>query len=223
MGAAASMALGAPVSLDKAKELAGDLWNDSLQEKFNKCWEEKESVSVRDMKRIMPMLFVQDDEPVDLQIIKDITQTGGHNGSGSEWNDAFQGLFDEHSAAAEADADVDAHKLISYEQWKPLLPSIFESSEERETRLDVEFKARLGLRADGNINVSYQMYNEEFPVAANSLTAERIDEDYGLFDVMPGCKIKLSTIDSEKRTKYEGDHGGRKAPWVKEEPEGKYM
>ena len=34
MGAAASLDLNLDISLDKAKEIAGDLWNDSLQQKF---------------------------------------------------------------------------------------------------------------------------------------------------------------------------------------------
>eukprot|EP00605_Chrysophyceae_sp_TOSAG23-4_P002387 GSChrysophyteH1.ASY1.ANO1.2643.1 assembled CDS len=227
MGAAASMGLSTPVSLDKAKELAGDLWSDSLQEKFNAAWEEKEGVTISDMRRIVPMLFVKDDEQVDLATIKDITSAGGHNGSGAEWNDTFQELFEKHStvasAAEGAEADADAPKTLTFENWKALLPSIFESPEESAKRLELEFKARLALRAEGNVVIAYQMYNEEFPISQNSLTAERIDEDYALYDVMPGCKIKLSTIDSKRRTQYEVDHDGRQAPWVKEEPEGVFQ
>ena len=40
---------------------------------------------------------------------------------------------------------------------------------------------------------------------------------------MPGCKIKLSTIDSHRRTLYEQDNNDRPAPWVKEEPEGVFQ
>lgn len=72
--------------------------------------------------------------------------------------------------------------------------------------------------------INYEMYNEEFPISKNSLTAARIDEDYGLSDVMPGCRIRLSTIDSKRRTLYEEAHPGRgEAPWVKEEPEGTFQ
>ena len=75
-------------------------------------------------------------------------------------------------------------------------------------------------RAEGEIVVNYQMYNELFPVSKNSITAARIDEDYGLTDVMPGCRIRLSTLDSARRTLYENENGGCPAPWAKEEPEG---
>jgi hypothetical protein len=70
--------------------------------------------------------------------------------------------------------------------------------------------------------INYQMYNEEFPVSANTLTAARIDEDYGLTDVMPGCRIRLSQIDSKSRTLYGNAHQGAEAPWVKEDPEGTF-
>ena len=40
---------------------------------------------------------------------------------------------------------------------------------------------------------------------------------------MPGCKIKLSTIDSHRRTLYEQDNNDRPAPWVREEPEGVFQ
>ena len=100
---------------------------------------------------------------------------------------------------------------------------LFETIAERELRQAEEYKAMLERRAEGNVIISYQMYNEEFPVKFNSLTAVRIDEDYGLYDVMPGCQIKLSTIPSDRRTVYENENNGRIAPWVKESPEGTYQ
>ena len=249
MGAAAS-AIGpeTAISLDKAKELAGDLWTEDLQAKFNTEWEVKEGLQLKDLRRIAPLLFILPDVPVDLQTIKDITLVGGPCAGGAPWNDVFQKLFDEHGAVvpvgeiataaaadvvegeaapvagAEAEAEaVEGEKTIAFSLWKDLLPSIFETEEERDVRVDIEFRAHLAKRAEGNIVVNYQTYNEEFPVSKNSLTSERIDEDYGLTDVMPGCQMKLSTIDSSRRTKYETEHDGRIAPWVKEEPPGVFQ
>ena len=69
--------------------------------------------------------------------------------------------------------------------------------------------------------VNYQMYNESFPVLDNTLTATRIDEDYGLTDVMPGCRIRLSALSPAARTLYLNAHPERgEAPWVREDPEG---
>ena len=66
------------------------------------------------------------------------------------------------------------------------------------------------------------MYNESFPVSKNSITAARIDDDYGLTDIMPGCKIRLSALSSERRTMYLNG-SSREAPWIKEEPEGTFQ
>jgi len=247
------------ISLDKAKELAGDLWTEELQAKFNTEWEVKEGLTLKDLRRIAPLLFVLPDEPVDLKTIQDITSVGGSIAGGAEWNDVFQTLFDDNStdvpagetpdgevapsvqvevpaaaaaaAAAAAPAPVDtapaaageATKAITFAVWKTLLPSVFETEEERDTRVTIEFRAHLAKRAEGNIVINYQTYNEEFPVSKNCTTSERIDEDYGLTDVMPGCQLKLSTIDSSRRTKYETEHDGRIAPWVKEEPAGVFQ
>lgn len=82
----------------------------------------------------------------------------------------------------------------------------------------------LAQRSEGNVVINYEMYNEEFPISKNSISAARIDEDYGLTDVMPGCRIRLSTIDKKRRVLYEDAHPGRgEAPWVKEDPEGTFQ
>jgi hypothetical protein len=39
---------------------------------------------------------------------------------------------------------------------------------------------------------------------------------------MPGCRIRLSTIDSKSRTLYENAYDGRQAPWVREDPVGTF-
>jgi hypothetical protein len=253
MGAAASsMGDTTSVSLDKAKELAGDIWSPSMEAKFNSCWEEKELLTIADLKRIAPTLFLTDDQNINLIKVKEITLAGG-----AEWNDTFQELFDNNKTTVniektangvtealvessaeptgdtsadtttesptETNMDVISEEVVTFATWKGLLPSLFETPEEREVRKAAEYKAMLERRAEGNIIVNYQMYNEEFPISKNSLTAERINEDYGLWDVMPGCQIKLSTIESGRRTIYENENNGRPAPWVKEEPEGTYQ
>lgn len=81
----------------------------------------------------------------------------------------------------------------------------------------------LAKKSEGNIVVNYHMYNEEFPITKNSITADRINEDYGLTEVMPGCRIRLSNLDPKRRTVYENANDGREAPWVKEDPEGTFQ
>ena len=64
------------------------------------------------------------------------------------------------------------------------------------------------------------MYNEEFPISKNSITSGRIDEDYGLTDVMPGCRIRLSSLNPTQRTLYENEpgRGQRSASQSKQTP-----
>ncbi|CAM9813927.1 unnamed protein product, partial [Ectocarpus fasciculatus] len=97
-------------------------------------------------------------------------------------------------------------------------------SSERKVRLDAEWKALLARKSEGNVVINYEMYNEEFPISKNSITAARIDEDYGLTDVMPGCRLRLSRLDGLRRTVYENENPERgPAPWVKEDPEGTFQ
>lgn len=99
----------------------------------------------------------------------------------------------------------------------------FETKEEKEIRLNKEYNEILLKRSNGNVIINYQMYNELFPIVNNTLTSERINEDYGLYDVMPGCQIKLSQIDSKARTLYSNNHNGIEAPWIKEDPIGTFI
>jgi len=217
MGAAASLSTDAPISLDKAKELAGELWSPSLEATFAKEWETKEGLMLSDLRRLCPTLFVQNDDNIELEKVKELTFNGG---AGTDWNDVFQGLFDEHKETVSMEGDESTSlEVITFGKWKKLVPSLFETQEEKQVRMAAEFQAMLARRAEGNIVLNYQMYNEEFPISKNSITAARIDEDYGLTDVMPGCRIRLSTLDSHRRTLYENENNGRPAPWVKEEPE----
>lgn len=211
MGAAASAIDGnTSMSLDKCKELAGDLWSEELEAKFNAKWEEKENITLNDIKGIMPSRFIEANEQIDEEKVKAVTLEAGQ-----EWNEQLQGVFDLHKAAEGA--------TIEFSAWKGLVPMIFETAEEKKVRMAAEFKAMLEKRAEGNIIVNYQMYNEEFPISKNSITAARIDEDYGLTDVMPGCRIRLSTLDSKRRTLYQNEYpDAGEAPWVKEEPEGTF-
>lgn len=214
MGAAASaIDPNASISLDKAKELAGDKWSLDLEEKFNIHWEEKERLTLTDMKRIAPTLFVEPEDNITLETVMELTLA-----TGTEWNEQLQAIFDNNKFTND-----DGQEVIGFAKWKTLVPSLFETLQEREVRLAAEFRAMLVLRSEGTVVINYEMYNEEFPISQNSLTAARIDEDYGLTDVMPGCRIRLSTIDSKRRTLYEEAHPGCEAPWVKEDPEGTFQ
>jgi len=202
-----------PISLDKIKELAGEKWSDELAAKYEAEWTKNESLCFNDVRVLMPRLCYEPTDALNLETIKEITLKGG----GVEWNEAFHSLFDEHKKTLE-----DSTELIEFGVWMRLVPTLFETREERETRMAVEYAAKLAERAEGNITVSYQMYNEEFPISKNSVTAERIDEDYALTDVMPGCRLKLSTLEPKRRTEYV-NNCGREAPFIKEDPEGTFQ
>jgi hypothetical protein len=183
--------------------------------KFNLSWEEKENLTLKDVKILAPLLFVQLTDSVTLERIIILTEA-----SGTEWNDSLTGIFEANKTSIMVDeVSLD---VIEFATWKSLLPIVFETADEREIRLAVEWQAILAKKSEGQIIINYQMYNEEFPVSKNSITSERIDEDYGLTDVMPGCRLRLSTLDPQKRTLYENTQG-REAPWAKEEPEGTFQ
>jgi hypothetical protein len=197
MGAAASVTDGnTSMSLDKAKELAGELWSSELEAKFNAKWEEKEHITLNDLKMLVPLLFVQLTDMLSVDAVKVATAAAG-----TEWNEQLQSIFDAHKstsapsahpvaagategvvegvsegAAPEATA---AEEVIEFAQWKSLVPMVFETPAERDVRLTAEWHALLARKSEGNIVVNYEMYNEEFPISKNSITAARIDEDYG--------------------------------------------
>lgn len=105
---------------------------------------------------------------------------------------------------------------------KQQFPELFETNEEKIIRLKKEYEIKLKERSEGEVIINYQLYNERFQIMGNSLTAEKINDEYCLYDVMPGCEIKLSEINSNLRTEYSNKHNGLEAPWIKEEPKGVY-
>lgn len=207
MGAAASLALETVLDVDKAKEIAGDKWTPEIEAMFNTRVSEHGNVVVKDARCLVPQLFYGDS--MSLDVAKEHAQYRGVT-----WNDELNSLFESHAAGDP--------KTISTNDWKALVPTLFETESDRVKRVEAEYLAILAARADGQVVINYQMYNEQFPVAGNTLTAARIDEDYGLTDVMPGCRIRLSTIDSKARTLYENAYDGKPAPWVREDPEGTF-
>jgi hypothetical protein len=214
MGSSASLAPDTIVDLEKAKELAGEKWNAEMEVKISAKLTEHGTVPLKDAKCVMPELFYGD-----TMTLETVTQHTLQRGA--QWNDELNAIFDTNAVVAKNDAGVES-KTISTESWKSLVPTLFEMDKERVARLHKEFLAMLAARSEGMVVINYQMYNEQFPVSENTLTAARIDEDYGLTDVMPGCRIRLSNIDSKARTLYENNHDGRPAPWVREEPEGTF-
>lgn len=147
------------------------------------------------------------DAPVDLATAQTI--------AGERWNEDLEAQFTGAMA-------VNQNKPFTLNELKSQFPLLFETEEQKKLRLETEFQAILLQRSEGEVVVNYQMYNESFPVSGNSLTAARIDEDYGLSDVMPGCQIKLSQIDSKARTLFGNAHDGNEAPWVREDPIGTF-
>lgn len=203
------------LSKDKVKELAGDKWSEEMEERYNAEWEKNgESLTFNDVKVLFPRLCVDPLEKVSLELLKEITLKG----AGVEWNDQFEGVFMQHKT----NEGEDGSDVIEFGLWMTTLPMLFETPEERQVRMAAEYKIKLAARAEGNIVINYQMYNEEFPVSKNSITAERVDEDYGLYDVMPGCRIRLSALEPKRRTEYVNNYNSE-APWVKEEPEGTFQ
>ena len=50
------------------------------------------------------------------------------------------------------------------------------------------------LRENGEVQLLYEMYAEQFPIVDGCITAELIDEEYCLSYVMPNCRIHLSKL-----------------------------
>lgn len=207
MGSAASLAGESAVTIDKAKELAGDKWSPELESKFTTLIADKSSITLGDIRRLVPDLF--EDTPLSLEMAK-----ASAAAAGVAWNEMLEAIFTENMASDS--------QSINLSIWKALVPSLFETPEERTARIEAEFQVVLAARADGTVVVNYQMYNEEFPISGNTLTAARIDEDYGLTDVMPGCRIRLSAIQPTARTNYANAHDGAEAPYCTENPQGTF-
>lgn len=207
MGATASLNSETHIDAVKAKEIAGDKWTTELEELFNSQIAENKSLLLKDARCLVPQLFYGDTLNIDV-----VKEHAHHRGV--EWNEELNHKF-ESIATGEP-------KTVSTDSWKALVPTLFETESDRAKRIQAEYLAILAAKADGQVVINYQMYNEQFPISGNTLTAARIDEDYGLTDVMPGCRIRLSTIDSKARTLYENSSDGRPAPWVREDPEGTF-
>lgn len=218
MGAAASsLGENTPISLDKAKELAGEKWSQELEDKFIKNWETNERLTIKDLKSLAPLLFIDPSEKCTLETIMGLTEAAG-----TKWNEALKGVFDANKTTETTDSG-EEQDVIEFAKWKSLVPIVFETPEERDQRLSLEWTLTLQKRSEGNVVIHYEMYHEEFPIQNNSLTAASIDDVYGLTDVMPGCRIRLSLLSPQQRTLYENNHDGREAPWVKEDPEGTFQ
>lgn len=243
MGGAASIEASLEIDLTKAKELVGESWNEALENRFNSTISAKgtNSMTIKELKFLAPQLFTEDmmtvDELAEIILI----------GNGSIWNDELTTIFESiakdvevstqtptktENGATEENAgeiikdnanEVKMNRVVNLSEFAALTPTLFETAADRKKRLDAEFQSLLARRADGMVTINYQMYNEQFPIAGNTLTAARIDEDYGLTDVMPNCRIRLSQMDSATRTLYANAHPERaEAPWVREDPEGTF-
>ena len=71
---------------------------------------------------------------------------------------------------------------------------------------------------NGDVVIRYQMYDEKFPVVDGCLSVAKLDEDYCLSDVMPGCKLELVTCPLAK--KYELEAANEEVPYVKQSDDG---
>lgn len=206
MGAGASIDTAIPISKDKVKELAGENWNEELEKRYTIAADKSdEALKLDQLKFLAPQLF-----PEATVTLDDAKQLVTH--TGREWNDEMTELFNGNAEEGK----------INLPKWATLAPMLFETEEDRKVRLEQEYQAMLAKRAEGEITCNYFMDDLQFPISGNSLTAARIDEDFGLTDVMPGCRIRLSTIDSKARTSYENAHVGQVAPFVREDPEGTF-
>ncbi|CAM9312163.1 unnamed protein product [Chrysoparadoxa australica] len=81
-------------------------------------------------------------------------------------------------------------------------------------------KAELLAKANGEVILKYELYDEKFEIADNSMTEAAIDETYCLSFVMPGCKIKLCTVSPQEKLQLEQE--GKDVPYIDESPPGVY-
>ena len=63
--------------------------------KFNVAWEEKENLTLQDVKALVPLLFVQDNDLLPLSQLKILTES-----SGTEWNDSLTSVFDNNKTVS---------------------------------------------------------------------------------------------------------------------------
>ena len=205
MGATASIDINETLELEKVKELCGtDNWNEKLESRFNDAVERNGSVKLNDLKFLAPQLFNEL-----LLTLEETQQLLVENGK--EWNEELTNKFNENAIEGK----------MALGSWAALVPTLFETADERAARLKEEYEAVLAARAEGTVTIVYQMYNEKFTITKNTLTTEAINDEYALVDVMPGCRLLLSTIDPTARTAYVNAHF-QEAPYVREEPEGTF-
>eukprot|EP00434_Breviolum_minutum_P033847 symbB.v1.2.029948.t1/scaffold3326.1/size58984/1 len=88
---------------------------------------------------------------------------------------------------------------------------------EEQRKAEEAERERKKQKANGDVVLKYSMYDEKFPIKDGKITAKEIDETYCLSDVMPGCKIHLSSKPSEEKYKMESVF-----PYIFEEPLGTF-
>lgn len=123
---------------------------------------------------------------------------------------------------AEKQAKEEEEKKKAEEEEEERKKKEAEAEEERkkaEAEAEAERK-RKAEKANGDIVLKYSMYDEKFPIKDGKITAAEIDDVYCLTDVMPGCKIHLSTKTVEE--KYKIETSGGIFPYVFEEPVGTF-
>ncbi len=198
MGSAASVDPNVSLELAHIKSHCGSSWNEILENRFNYAKQKHGDVTIADLKFLAPHLFTE--SAISLDEAKFIIGRYG-----LDWNEDINASYESCLS----------NGVVILSVWSVASPTLFETPQDRERRLHTEFKELMAKRSEGVVTINYQMYNESFPISKNILTASRIDEDYGLSDVMPGCRIRLSTIDSKARTLYENAKEGKcEAPWV---------
>lgn len=75
---------------------------------------------------------------------------------------------------------------------------------------------------NGNVKILYELYNEEFPIADGVLTAAAIDGVYCLSDIMPHCRIRLSSW-SPSRIRQFPEMSTDDSLYIAEEPPGSFV
>ena len=78
-----------------------------------------------------------------------------------------------------------------------------------------------GALGNGSVVLNYQMYDERFPVAGGRLAVARLDEDYCLSDVMPGCQLELVTCTLSEKVARETR--GDPVPFVRKSADGAHF
>ena len=108
-------------------------------------------------------------------------------------------------AEAEAKAKAEAEAAEAEAAAKAEAEAAAKAEEEAKAKAEAEAEAvkkalekkrELG---NGKVVMHYEMYDEEFDIVDGSTTAAAIDDLYCLSDVMPKCKIHISTISKQDK------------------------